>query len=100
MIQRVEAGRDLTAASLADLGRALSDMVGRGVTVVRLDVSRVVEFDSPALEALLEFDAMARSRSLSMEICGPSAVMTTALAITGLATRLHVTAAQPKEPAA
>lgn len=100
MIQRVEAGRDLTSASLAELGRALPDLVERGVTVVRLEVSRVVEFDSAALEGLLEFDALARSRSLAVELLSPGETLATALEITGLAARLTLRAEEPVEMAA
>lgn len=98
MIQRVEAGRDLTSTSLADLGRALPDMLGRGVSVVRIQVSRVVEFDSAALEALLEFDALARSRSLSVELLEPGAVLQAALEITGLSERLTLCSEEHGDP--
>ena len=90
MIQRVEAGRDITAASLADLGRALPQLVSQGVTAVSIDVSKVVEFDSGSLEALVEFDALARNRGLLLELSGVPEVLGLALQITGLADRLCV----------
>lgn len=88
MIQRVEAGRDLTAASLTQLGRALGDMVQSGVTAVRIDVSRVMEFDSSSLEALVEFDALARNRGLSVSLSGASDVLRLAMTVTGLTERV------------
>lgn len=86
----MEAGRDLTASALADLGTALPELVDKGVTVVRLEVGKVLEFDSAALEGLLEFDALARSRGLAMELTAPAGVLATVLGLTGLASRLSV----------
>ena len=90
MIQRVEAGRDLTSASLAELGKALPDLIKQGVTQVHLDASRVVEFDSATLEGLLEFEALAGSRGLSVSLASVSEVLAAALEVTGLDQRLNV----------
>jgi len=92
MIQRVEAGRDLTQASLNQLGNALPDMVQNGVTAVRIDVSKVVEFDSTSLESLLEFEALARSRGMSMTVVAPGEMLAGALHITGIAERIEIEA--------
>lgn len=92
MIQRVEAGRDLGPQALADLGKAMPELIGQGVKVLMMDVSRVTEFDSQTLEALLELDALLRSRGLGFQISGPSEVFGLALAVTGLAGRLEVLA--------
>ena len=100
MIQRVEAGRELGAASLSDLGKALPDLITQGVTQVHLDTSRVVEFDSSTLEALLEFDALAGSRGLKVSLLKPSEVLAMALEVTGLTGRLAIEAdAAPEESA-
>ncbi len=90
MIQRVEAGRDLGPQALADLGKAMPELIGQGVKVLLMDVSRVTEFDSQTLEALLELDALLRSRGLGFQISGPSEVFGLALAVTGLAERLEI----------
>ena len=90
MIQRVEAGRELAAASLSDLGKALPELIAQGVTQIHLDTSRVVEFDSSTLEALLEFDALSGSRGLKVSVLQPSEVLAMALEVTGLADRLEV----------
>ena len=90
MIQRVEAGRDLTAASLSDLGKALPELIGQGVTQIHLDASRVVEFDSATLEGLLEFEALAGSRGLSVAVEDVSEVLGAALEATGISDRLEV----------
>ena len=90
MIQRVEAGRDLGPQALADLGKAMPELIGQGVKVLLMDVTRVAEFDSQTLEALLELDALLRSRGLGFQISGPSEVFGLALAVTGLADRLEV----------
>jgi len=90
MIQRVEAGRDLGPQALADLGKAMPELIGQGVKVLLMDVTRVTEFDSQTLEALLELDALLRSRGLGFQISGPSEVFGLALAVTGLAERLEI----------
>ncbi|GJM22550.1 MAG: hypothetical protein DHS20C15_24650 [Planctomycetota bacterium] len=90
MIQRVEAGRELGAASLSDLGKALPELIAQGVTQISLDTSRVVEFDSNTLEAMLEFDALAGSRGLNVAVIQPSEVLAMALEVTGLSARLKV----------
>lgn len=90
MIQRVEAGRELTQASLNDLGRALPELITAGVTQIYLDTTRVVEFDSHTLEGILEFEAFARSRGLHVAVVRPSELLASALDITGLWDRLDV----------
>jgi anti-anti-sigma factor len=90
MIQRVEAGRELSHGAIADLGATLSDQIARGVTSIQLNVSRVSDFDSMALESLVEFDELARSRGLSFVLAAPSELLTTALSITGLKDRLEI----------
>lgn len=52
----------------------------------------MVEFDSAALEALLEFDALARSRGLEVEVSGAPELLVQALLVTGLSTRLTLAA--------
>lgn len=95
MIQKVEAGRDLTAASLSELGKALPELITQGVTQVHLDASRVVEFDSATLEGLLEFDALAGSRGLSVALTDVSEVLHAALEATGLDERISVHEGSP-----
>jgi anti-anti-sigma factor len=90
MIQRVEAGRELSHGAIADLGATLTDQIGRGVTTIQLNTSRVVDFDSLALESLVEFDELARSRGLHFVLAEPSEVLTVALQITGLKDRLEI----------
>lgn len=90
MIQRVEAGRDLSAKSLSELGKALPELIKQGVTEVQLDASRVVEFDSATLESLLEFEALAGSRGLKVSVAELSEVFAAALDVTGLSERLEV----------
>ena len=90
MIQRVEAGRELAAGALEQLGKSLPELVNQGVTCISVDTSKVVEFDSLTLQAVLEFDALARSRGLEVVIDKPSVVLEQALVITGLAERLDV----------
>jgi anti-anti-sigma regulatory factor len=90
MIQRVEAGRELAAGALAQLGKSLPELVNQGVTTISMDTSKVVEFDSQTLQAILEFDALARSRGLEVLVDRPSVVLEQALIITGLADRLDV----------
>lgn len=90
MIQRVEAGRELTQAALNDLGRALPELITAGVTRIYLDASRVVEFDSHTLEGVLEFEAFARSRGLHVAVVNPSETLALALDITGLWDRVEV----------
>jgi anti-anti-sigma regulatory factor len=90
MIQRVEAGRELSHGAIADLGATLSDQIARGVSSVHMNSSRVVTFDSQALESLIEFDELTKSRGLTFVLVDPSEVLTVALSITGLAGRLTV----------
>ena len=90
MIQRVEAGRELNQAALVQLGKSLPELMKQGVTSFHVDTSKVMEFDSLALEALLEFEALAQSRGLKVLIDCPSPVFYQALFITGIAGRLEV----------
>lgn len=90
MIQRVEAGRELGQGALGDLGKALPDLIKQGVTEIYLDTTRVVEFDSGTLEAALEFEALAKSRGLTVSIVTPSSLLAIALAITGIMDRISV----------
>jgi anti-anti-sigma regulatory factor len=90
MIQRVEAGRELSHGAIADLGATLSDQIARGVTAVHMNSSRIVTFDSQALESLIEFDELTKSRGLSFVLVDPSEVLSVALSITGLVDRLSV----------
>ena len=90
MIQRVEAGRELSHGAIADLGATLSEQAGRGVSSIQMNTSRVVDFDSQALESLLEFDELVKSRGLSFVLVDPSELLTVALNITGLEGRLTV----------
>jgi anti-anti-sigma regulatory factor len=90
MIQRVEAGRELRQEALEKLGRSLAELLSQGVTSIHVDASKINEFDSEALEGLLEFDALARSRGLDVVILHPSPVFYSALRITGLSARLKV----------
>lgn len=96
MIQRVEAGRELTQTSLGDLGGALPELIGKGVTEIALDCSRVMEFDSRTLEGVLEFDALARSRGLTVSVLAPTEVFAVALHVTGLWERLDVREVEPE----
>ncbi len=90
MIQRVEAGRELSQTALAQLGKSLPELIEQGVTSFVVDTSKVLEFDSATLEAILEFDALVRSRGLDVQFDRPSPVLYQALFITGLADRLDV----------
>jgi anti-anti-sigma regulatory factor len=90
MIQRVEAGRELSNGAIADLGATLSDQIVRGVTRIHMNTSRVVDFDSQALESLMEFDELAKSRGLGFVLVDPSELLTLALTITGLKDRLEI----------
>ena len=90
MIQRVEAGRELSHGALADLGATLSEQIGRGVTSVQMNTSRVVDFDSQALESLIEFNELAKSRGLTFVLVHPSAMLSVALSITGIETRFEI----------
>lgn len=90
MIQRVEAGRELSHGAIADLGATLTEQIGRGVMSVHLNVSRVVSFDSQALESLVEFEELIKSRGLSFVLVNPSEVLAVALSITGLEERLEI----------
>jgi anti-anti-sigma regulatory factor len=96
MIQKVEAGRDLGPQALTDLGKALPELFSQGVTVLSMDASKVTEFDSQSLEALLEFDALVRSRGLEFQLSAPSEVLALALSVTGLSERLDVVDRQPE----
>jgi anti-anti-sigma regulatory factor len=86
----VEAGRSLTAGVVSDLGATISEQIARGVTAIHMDASRVVEFDSASLEALLDFDAKAGSRGVTFVLTDPSEVLATALNITGLGRQLEI----------
>jgi anti-anti-sigma regulatory factor len=90
MIQRVEAGRELSHGALADLGATLSEQIGRGVTAVHMNSSRVIEFDSQALESLIELNELCKSRGLVFRLVDPSDVLSIALAITGIESRFAV----------
>jgi len=90
MIQRVEAGRELSQSALVQLSESLPDLIGQGITSFCVDTSSVIEFDSLTLEALLEFDALAKSRGLKVLIDQPSAALSQALQITGLVDHLDV----------
>lgn len=90
MIQRVEAGRELSHGAIADLGATLTEQIGRGVMSVHLNASRVVSFDSQALESLVEFEELIKSRGLSFVLVNPSEVLAVALSITGLEERLEI----------
>jgi len=94
MIQRVEAGRELSHGAIADLGATLSEQLGRGVTCIQMNTSRVVDFDSQALESLMEFDELAKSRGLEFVLVDPSELLTVALTITGLHDRLSIRRAE------
>jgi anti-anti-sigma regulatory factor len=50
----------------------------------------VVDFDSGALESLLEFDSMAKSRGLEFVLNNPSDLLSVALSITGLDEKLEI----------
>jgi anti-anti-sigma regulatory factor len=90
MIQRVEAGRELSHGAIADLGATLSEQIGRGVVSVHMNSSRVMSFDSQALESLIEFDELLKSRGLSFVLVNPSEVLSVALSITGIEERLEI----------
>jgi anti-anti-sigma regulatory factor len=90
MIQRVEAGRELSHGAIADLGATLSEQQMRGVTRIHLNTSRVVDFDSQALESIKEFEELARSKGLAFVLVDPSELLTMALTLTGLLDKLEV----------
>jgi anti-anti-sigma regulatory factor len=90
MIQRVEAGRELSHGAIADLGATLSEQIVRGVTRIHLNTSRVVDFDSQALESIKEFEELARSRGLAFVLVEPSELLTLALTITGLIDKVEI----------
>lgn len=90
MIQRVEAGRELSHGALTELGATLSEQIGRGVTSISMNASRVVDFDSQALESLLEFDSLVKSRGMSFVLHEPSELLSCALAITGLEDKFEI----------
>jgi len=90
MIQRVEAGRELSHGAISELGATLSEQIGRGVTTISMNTSRVVDFDSQALESLLEFDSLAKSRGMTFVLYEPSALLSLALSITGLAEKFEI----------
>jgi anti-anti-sigma regulatory factor len=94
MIQRVEAGRELSHGAIADLGATMTEQIGRGVTSLQMNTSRVVDFDSQALESLMEFDELAKSRGLEFVLVSPSELLTLALTITGLKDRLNIRAGE------
>jgi anti-anti-sigma regulatory factor len=94
MIQRVEAGRELSHGAIADLGATLTEQLGRGVTCIQMNTSRVVDFDSQALESLMEFDELAKSRGLEFVLVDPSELLTLALTITGLIGRVSIRRAE------
>lgn len=96
MIKTVESGRDFGPQALADLSKVLPDLSVQGVTVLSMDVSRVAEFDSQSLEALLEFDALVRSTGLAFQLSRPSEVLALALEVTGLLESLDVLEAEPE----
>lgn len=89
MIQRVDAGRELTQGAVGDLSATLSDQVARGVTGIHMSAEHVMTFDSGTLQALVEFDELAKSRGLTFTLVDPSELLYTALRITGLARRLE-----------
>jgi len=62
----------------------------RGVTRIHLNTSRVVDFDSQALESIKEFEELARSKGLSFVLVDPSELLTLALTITGLLDKVEV----------
>jgi len=95
MIQRVDAGRELTHGAIADLGATLSEQVARGVTTVHMSAARVSQFDSQTLESLLEFDALARSRGLAFTLIDPSDLLSAALHVTGVDSRISVQQGEP-----
>jgi len=98
----MEAGRELTQGVLQDQGATLSEQIARGVTSIHINVSRVVNFDSQALEGLTEFDELTKSRGLEFVLVDPSDVLSLALSITGLDQRLTIMrdgASQPARPA-
>jgi len=90
MIQRVEAGRELSHGAISELGATLSEQLGRGVTTISMNTSRVVDFDSQALESLLEFDSLAKSRGMAFVLHEPSGLLSIALSITGLDGKLEI----------
>jgi len=90
MIQRVEAGRELSHGAMAELGATLSEQIGRGVSAIHLNTSRVVDFDSQALESLLEFDELSKSRGLTFVLVDPSELLSVALDITAIQDRLVI----------
>lgn len=90
MIQRMEAGRELSQGMLQEQGAMLAEQLARGVTSIHVNVSRVVNFDSQALEGLTEFDELAKSRGLEFVLVDPSDVLSVALSITGLDQRLNI----------
>ena len=90
MIQKVEAGRELSHGAIADLGATLSEQLVRGVTRIHLNTSRVVDFDSQSLESIKEFEELARSKGLAFVLVDPSELLTMALTLTGLLDKLEV----------
>ncbi|HZL99875.1 MAG TPA: STAS domain-containing protein [Planctomycetota bacterium] len=99
MIHRTEAGRELTQGDLQDKGATLPEQIARGVTAIHINVSRVVNFDSQALEGLTEFDALAKSRGLELVLVDPSEVLSLALSITSLDQRLTIERTDVPRPA-
>lgn len=90
MMHRVDIGPELTQGTVSDLGATLPEQVTRGVTEIALAVDRVIQFDSAALEALISFDELARSRGLTCTLIAPSELLQTALEITGLFDQLDI----------
>ncbi len=89
MIQKVDAGRELTQGAVGDLSATLSDQVARGVTGIHMSADHVMTFDSLTLQALVEFDELAKSRGLTFTVVNPSELLYTALRVTGLAGKLE-----------
>jgi anti-anti-sigma regulatory factor len=62
-----------------------------------MNTSRVVRFDSQAIESLIEFQELVKSRGLSFVLVNPSEVLSVALSITGLEERLEVSRAATED---
>jgi anti-anti-sigma regulatory factor len=90
VIQRVEAGRELSHGALSDLEATLPESVAHGVLAIHMDASRVLAFDSQSLESLVEFHELAMSRGLEFVLVDPSELLGVALRITGLDQRLEI----------
>ena len=68
------------------------------MTTIQLNASRVMDFDSMALESLVEFDELARSRGLHFVLAAPSDLLSMALSITGLLDRLEIGKGEERLP--